>query len=164
VVIRSTVWNTIFTDIAAALTTLGQASPAVAGSGAQFAPYIYVLSAPSVSLATGTLDAATLAVILPNGVSNYIVGNVRFANPSGSLAGGSWGLFTGAGATGVTIFPVTSTITIVTSAINTNNNQMISTPATSLTEAYNSGTLYFRVGTAVPGGVVDVLVSILPSY
>lgn len=29
-VIRSTTWNTIFTDISAALTTLGQASPAVA--------------------------------------------------------------------------------------------------------------------------------------
>lgn len=163
-VIRSTVWNTIFTDMSAALTQLGQASPAISGTASQFLPQFIVAFAPAVPFSTGTLDAATLAVLLPPSVTNYGISNVRLVNASGSLAAGSWGLFTGAGGTGSTIFPVTSTITIVTGTVATNNNMQLSTPANSNTEAYSAGTLYFRVGTAVPGGSADVLVNITPLY
>lgn len=162
-VIRSTTWNTIFTDISAALTTLGQASPAVAGGAANFLTSYYNITARNVSFAAGTLDAATLAVMLPASVSNYQINSLRIANPSASLAAGSWGLFTGPGATGTTIFSINSTISIVTSALNANNNSMIGLPTTANSEAYNSGTLYFRVGTAVPG-TADVLITIVPLY
>lgn len=162
-VIRSTTWNTIFTDISAALTTLGQASPAVAGALASFPAPTFATFAKAVNFGTGTLDAATLAVSLPASITNYLINTLRLANPSASLAAGSWGLFTGPGATGVTVFPVTSTITIVTSAINANNNTLIATPTNSNTQAFNSGTLYFRVGTAVAGSA-DVIINIVPLY
>lgn len=66
VVIRSTVWNTIFTDISAALTTLGQASPAVAAPTTLSAASAYTVAPTDrvvlVSAAVGTivLGAATL--------------------------------------------------------------------------------------------------------
>lgn len=66
VVIRSTTWNTIFTDISAALTTLGQASPAVAAPTTLSAASAYTVVPADrvvlVSAAVGTivLGAATL--------------------------------------------------------------------------------------------------------
>jgi hypothetical protein len=164
VVIKSTIWNTIFTDISTALTQLGQDSLNVSGTLAKFPTNYYAVSAQGVSFATGTLDAATLAITLPTGIINYRVNSLGIVNPSGSLAAGSWGLFTGPGATGATIFPVTSTISIVTATANTNNNMLNVSPANLNTQSYNAGTLYFRVGTAVPGGSADVHLVIAPCY
>lgn len=80
-IIRSATWNTIFTDISAALTTLGQASPAVAAPTTLTTAAAYTVSATDRVV---IVTAAVGTITMPLGTSR--TGSV-------SILGGATGYF-----------------------------------------------------------------------
>lgn len=113
-----------------------------------------------VVLNASTTDAANPAVILPTGVSRYIVSTVRLAHASADIHTGTIGVFTGAGATGATI-AADQAITITATAADTNNNAQSLTISNPNIAWYNNTSLFVRVGTGVTG-TVDVIITIIP--
>lgn len=73
-VIKSSVWNTIFTDISAALTTLGQASPVTATPTTLTAPGNYTVSASDRMV---LVQANVGTIVMPSGTVR--TGNVVIA-------------------------------------------------------------------------------------
>ncbi len=90
-----------------------------------------------------------ISPILPPGYTRYLVANIRINAASEKLTTSQVALYTGAAATGTTLFGATA-VTVSTASEGTNNNSMIITPSTSNTQSYtlaNYPILYFRVTT-----------------
>lgn len=124
----------------------------------------YVMKATGVNFNSTNTDTA-ISVVLPVGVTNYLVATVRIANASASISTATWGLFSATGGGGTAIEGAGQTISVTTAAANTNNNSMSATPTNAATQSFNFATLYFRVGTAQGSAATgDVMVTIVPIY
>jgi hypothetical protein len=107
----------------------------------------------------------TIPIVLPAGVTNYLVKSVRLANASASISTATFGLFSASGGGGTAIMAAGQAITVTSAAANTNNNAQTATPATSNTQSYNFANLFFRVGTAQgSAATADVIIEIVPLY
>jgi hypothetical protein len=143
-VIQSAVWNSVHTDFSNALTTLGEAGA--------LNPLAIIAYAHSVSLAS-VADAATLAPVISSGTwapSALHLLNVGTVAPA-TIA---YGLFTGIGATGTTVVPITSIVLSATTGVGAFVN---TSPANFNSIVLASGNnIYFHVATVSTGGPVNV--------
>lgn len=143
-VIQSAVWNSIHADLSAALTQIGEGG----------IPWPVCLTAYAHSIALNAIGDTTVTPILntsvwqPRSVILYNQGTV--ATVSASI-----GIFTGAGATGVTVVPATAfTLTAFGSGLGALVNI---TPVSNV--ALTNGNIFFRVtGTAAAGGPISIYV------
>ena len=119
----------------------------VGGTGVAGVATFLGASTASVNFNSGNTDTA-ITITLPAGYTRFRMQSATITGASASLTTATAGLFTGAGGTGTAIVTGGSAITVNTGSDNTNNNLQALTIANTLTETYNVGTLYFRVGTA----------------
>ena len=99
------------------------------------------------------------AITVPNGGRYYRVQAVLVTNASANLSGGSlaYGLFTATGGSGQIVANGVNSATSLTAATK------VIAPTVAQTDVSNSGTIYFRVGTANgSAATADVYVYILP--
>ena len=144
-VIQSAVWNTIFTDLSGALTSVGQGGvPYPLGLIGGFA---HSISTASVA------DAATLVPLVPASM-NWTPAALLIANAgtAGTITAAA-GLFTGAAATGTTII-ATSPFTVVSGGASVIGGitELVSREVI----LPGGSNLFFRITTVSAGGTVSV--------
>lgn len=151
-VIASAVWNSIFTDLSSALTTLAQ--------GGVFPIGVYAVVAKAVNFNAGNTDTQ-IPIVLPPGHVNYRLETLYIANASQTLTTATFGLFGAAGGAGTVVIAGGTAITVSTAAANSGNNMQ--TVAGNSSVSLNLSTLFFRVGTAQGAPATgDVIISIRP--
>lgn len=102
----------------------------------------------------------TVLFPLPTGYTRYTIGSVEISHASASLTTSTWGVFSGAGGTGVAVQGLAAN-TISTAAANTANNALLIFP--SGTVSFNLASLFFRVGTAQgSAATADVTITYYP--
>lgn len=111
--------------------------------------------------ATNTDNA--ISIVLPTGITRYVVASARICNASHSLSTATMGVFNGTGgASGNQTIAADQAITVTATTANTVNNAMSLTLTNANTETYTSTTLYARVGTAEGAAATgDVIINIL---
>lgn len=127
-------------------------------------PGRYHLYLRSVNFNSANTDNA-LTIILPPGITNYLIPAIYISNASASITTATFGIFSAVSGGGSAIFTAGQAITVSTASANTANNTMVISPATfgSTTQSINFSTLYFRVGTAEgSAATADVVFQILP--
>jgi hypothetical protein len=177
-VIASATWNSIFTDISTALTTVGSinanslvgnntgstalaASLTVAQVLALIQPQSLVATALQAPLNLVSPADISIPVVLPSGVNNYLVTSLKLANASAAMTQGAVALFTAAGGTGVQL--VVSTDVSITVAVSVSGNTQFLATTNANTQATNATTLYVRV-MASCSAAADLIVNIMPLY
>lgn len=152
--IASATWNAIFTDIATALTTLGQ--------GGVFPVGKYLVAVKGISFNLANTDNA-VAITLPPGTTNYRIEQAIIANASTTLNPATVGLYTATGAGGFAIVTSSTAVTVTSSASNTANNMQVLTVNNQSNQSYSLGTLQLRTQT-VSGvnATADVILYIQP--
>lgn len=120
--------------------------------------------------AFGVSLAATGDKIIPisapsvlNGGGSYYIDKVIYANANVSLSSAAAGIFTAAGATGVTVVANGVLSTLTAAALNAAGSAYSPTVAAT-TEAFNLSQVYFNVGTSQSGATVDVRIYCKPLY
>lgn len=98
-----------------------------------------------------------ILINLPAGYTRWRCNRVMVTNPSGSMAAGTCGLFTGAGGTGVQIVTSGTALTITTAALDTNNNAQSLTVNNANTLMLSDTAVFFRLQNGVPN-TADVTV------
>ena len=144
--IASATWNSIFTDIATALTQTGQSN---------LLPYsgFIVYTSKGVNFNSANTDTGVALTNFPAWASRFTVNSVLITNASGTLTTASAGVFTSTSAGGNTL-AVNQTLTVTNSTDATANNMQaltltnVSTASYLLSALPHSPTLYVRVGTA----------------
>jgi hypothetical protein len=115
--------------------------------------------AKNVNFNSANTDTA-IPIVLPSGITRYMLEGLRLSNASGSLTLSTCGLFASPGGTG-TILVANSAVTVATAATDSGNNSQVF--AGSTTVAYSDATLYFRIGTAQgSAATADAIVYIVP--
>lgn len=146
-VIASATWNTIFADLAAALTGMGTGTFVIPGPGR------VTLSA---NVNFNAVADTPFIINYPPNFTRFRVAGAFISGASQTLTTSSVGLFTGTVATGQTIVAPVA-VTVSTASQNANNNLQSLTIANQNTESYNVGTVYLRVtnaqGTVATGNV-----------
>jgi hypothetical protein len=155
--IASATWNSIFTDLSSALTTLGQA----------WAQHTGFLSFSKIGVNFNAANSDNqIAISVPSGFTRYTVNAVLISNASHSLTTATFGLFTAAAGGGTALIPAGTAITVSATTDNTVNNFQQNASGNvgivSLVQA-NTPNLFFRVGTAEgAAATADVIISIRP--
>ena len=126
------------------------------GGGGSGGPLAFRASGVDLNAAGDT----AVTIVLPSGFSRYQIKQILLGNASASLATAHAGVFTGAGATGVTIVAAQALSTITTNANNTSGNGMDMTLALPCATWFNAGTLYFNVN-VTQSATVDVAIEVL---
>lgn len=159
--IASATWNAINNDYTTALTALGPANLPFINGGLNGFFYTKTITA---NFGATISDIATFAIasIMPPNVTTYIVNAIRIGNATGTLAGVTVTLYSGAGATGATVVGSTAT-TVATSVVGgVNSYQAINGQ---ITAAYNNAQLFLHVSTTVAtANSANVSLSIQPVY
>jgi hypothetical protein len=118
-----------------------------AGGWPAIAPGLVGLVARGVNL--NSVGDTAISVALPYGFSRYFVAGIRVLNASISLTTAQAAVYTGAGATGVTVVsPVALSAITATTANAPANMATLTLAITGASEYLNSATLYFRCTTA----------------
>ena len=100
-----------------------------------------------VNLNQTNTDIAIPLILLPG--CNFVPSAVMINNASVSLTTATFGVFSAAGGTGVTIVTASAALSSLTTATSNLNATLAATATTTvLNQATLSNTLYFRVGTA----------------
>lgn len=111
----------------------------------------------------GSAHDNPISIVLPTGITRYMVSAVLISNASASISTATAGLFTAGSGGGVAIVTNSSAITVTASAVNTNNNSMSFTVNNAATEAYNASQLFFRTVTSQGStATADVIIHIRP--
>ncbi len=128
-----------------------------------FAPAVVECGvAKAVNANAATTDTAAIAISVPT--STYYIDKIWYSNASISLSTATAGVFTGAGGTGVTVVTDAALSGLTGQAVNVAASAISPTIA-STTEAFNVGTLYFRIGTAQgAAATLDVRIYCRPAY
>ena len=148
-VLQSSVWDAIFTDIAATFNDPG-------GRIRYFKVVARTVNFNSVA-------DTTIPIVLPTSETRYRVTDVTISGASGTLTTATFGLFTAAAGGGVALIAGATAITVNTASANTNNNMQVVQPANPNTQSFNVANLFFRVTN--PQGVAataDVSITIEP--
>lgn len=109
--------------------------------------------AKGISTASAATDAATILVPL-SGTAGFIVDSVVVYNATGNVATATLGVFTGAGGTGVTIVADA----LLTGVAGPTDVSARTVAATATTPKVVASNLFVRIGTAVAGQTVDVVI------
>lgn len=126
--IKSADWNTIFTDLQTALNQLGKIT----------------FNATATVNFNSVADTA-VTITLPTGFTNYVLEGIHISSASQTLTTATVGVFTAAGGAGTAIVTGGSAVTVSTAAANTLNNAQSLSINNQNTQAFNFGTLYFRI-------------------
>lgn len=106
-----------------------------------------------------------ISIPLPPGYSSYLVSECRIFNASASITAATCGLFTATAAGGTAIVTSGTAITVSATAPGSNNSAQKLTINNADTEAWNLGTLYFRVQNAEGApATASVLLIIIPLF
>lgn len=89
-----------------------------------------------------------IAVPLPPGFSTYLVSACYICEATGTLTTATCSLWTAAGGTGTAIVSSATAVTVSTASVGSNNSAQSLTINNANTQAWNVGTLYFRIQTA----------------
>ena len=161
--IASATWNSIFTDIATALTTLGQQN---------MIPYpsIVTYTAKSINFNSANTDTGVALTNFPTWATRLQINTMVLSNPTGTLTTASAGLFTSTSAGGATL-AANQTLTVNNTLDATNNNSQVLALTNSANTSYvlaslpHTPTIYVRVGTAQGSAAtadVTLLIRLLP--
>ena len=105
----------------------------------------------------------SITITLPTGASKYRMQGVFSYNPSTSLTNATAGVFTGAGGTGTTVVTNVALSALTTNTAGANGSLLAHTVVNVNSAFFNSGTLFYRIGTAQGGAAtVDVVIQIVP--
>jgi hypothetical protein len=176
--IASATWNSIFTDLSSALTTVGSApANSLAGNNtnttatitylttslinAMIQPQNLVSVMTQANLAVVANTDIAVSIILPSGTSNYLVSSLRLANASSPMTSGAVALFTAAAGGGVQI--MVSTDVSITVAVSASGNTQTINTTNPTSQATNVTTLYVRVMASCSANA-DLLINIVPMY
>ena len=115
-------------------------------------PFFYttlIASAQNVNLNSANTDNA-MTVTLPSGTTNYTITGITVQNngTTASLTTATGGLFSAAAGGGLALAANQALSAITSNAVNTDANSLNLTQTVATRTVINSGTLYFRVGTA----------------
>lgn len=121
----------------------------------------YVGTARAINFNAANTDTS-VPIVLPTGVSRYVVRAVFLNNASASISTATVSVRTGAGGTGATI-AAAQAITVTATATDTANNTQSLTLTGATTMAYNDTVLFVRVGTA-QGSAATADVRIIVDY
>jgi hypothetical protein len=121
----------------------------LADAGVQFnnAYGKFVSTVQNVNFNAGNTDTV-IPINLPLGYTRYRVEQIFISGASASIATATCGVFTAAGAGGVSIVTAGTAITVNQTGSDVPNNMQSLPVNNSLTQYFIDGVLYFRVGTA----------------
>lgn len=117
----------------------------------------FVSTLQNVNFNAANTDNA-IPIRLPLGYTRYRIEQILISGASTSISSATCGVFTGTGATGITIVANTA-VTITQTGSDVANNMQSLTPSNQNTAAYSDSILYFRTITA-EGSTATASVSI----
>lgn len=105
----------------------------------------------------------SFTITLPTGYTKYQVQQIFSYNPSISLTTATAGVFTGAGGTGTTVVTSAALAALTTNTAGANGSMLAHTVVNVNSAFFNSGTLFYRIGSAQgSAATVDVAIIIRP--